>query len=278
MASLGGSTLAILPSHRPQQAAGAVAGRTCRHASSALLALGISLLGALSASAQETITVAWRDKAPYHYRENGVAQGFLLLRAQQVFARAAIPAVFIEEPAKRIWHDFEYGRKSFCSIGWYRLPEREQLAQFSRPLHVDAPQTLLVSPKALPAIQAYPSFAALLRDPTISMGVIDGVSYGPTLDAQIAHSANQVHHATVSPTSLMQMVAANRVDYMLADQADWQYLRSRASGLEKISEYHFRDLPPGLERFIACSKDVAPDLMQRLNQAISAELKAATAP
>ena len=127
MASLGGSTLAILPSHRPQQATGAVAGRACRRASSALLALSISLLGALSASAQETITVAWRDKAPYHYRENGVAQGFLLLRAQQVFARAAIPAVFIEEPAKRIWHDFEYGRKSFCSIGWYRLPEREQL-------------------------------------------------------------------------------------------------------------------------------------------------------
>jgi polar amino acid transport system substrate-binding protein len=240
----------------------------------ALPALLLSYLFCLPANAQEPdqppITVAWRDKAPYHYYENGIAQGFLLLRAKQIFSLAKLPAEFVETPAKRIWHEFEYARKDFCSIGWYRLPEREQLGQFTLAFHVDPPQVLLVSPKALPAIKALPSLAALLADPAISLGVIDGVSYGPALDQLIQQSKNQVERPTVSPANLMRMVAANRVNYMFADEADWQYLRSREAGLEGLSEYHFSDLPAGLERFIICSKDVSSAVMAKLNQAIKA--------
>ncbi|MDP3847462.1 MAG: transporter substrate-binding domain-containing protein [Pseudomonas sp.] len=234
-----------------------------------LLLSGLFALPVLAQEpAEEPITVAWRDKAPYHYNDNGIAQGFLLLRAKQIFAQAQVPAVFVQTPAKRIWHDFEYGKKAFCSIGWYRLPERELVAQFTRAFHVDPPHILLVGPKALPAIQAHKKVNALLADPSISLGVIDGVSYGPALDLLIKHSANQVEHPTVSPTNLMRMVAANRVNYMFADQADWQYLRSREAGLENITEYQFSDLPAGLERFIVCSKDVSSAVMAKLNRAI----------
>ena len=239
-----------------------------------LPSLLLSCLFALPASAQESmptqapITVAWRDKAPYHYNDNGIAQGFLLLRAKQIFAQAQVPAVFVETPAKRIWHGFEHGKPAFCSIGWYRLPERERLAQFSRAFHVDPPHILLVGPKALTAIAAHQKVTALLADPGISLGVIDGVSYGPALDQLITNSANRVEHPTVSPANLMRMVAANRVNYMFADAADWQYLRGHEAGLESITEYHFDDLPAGLERFIVCSKDVSSAIMVKLNRAI----------
>lgn len=233
----------------------------------ALLATWLYAVGAVGS---DTITVAWRDKAPYHYLENGVPQGFLLQRAKQVFAQADIPVIFVETPAKRIWHDFEQGRHAFCSIGWYRLPERERLGQFSHSLHTDPPQTLLVGPKARHYVQGHASFAALLADPSIEIGMVDGVSYGAQLDALIAHSANRIKLLTVPPLSLMRMVAADRVTYMLADQADWQYLRSHESGLENLTEQHFADMPPGLKRYIICSKDVPKAVMQRLNQAIDA--------
>ncbi|WPC05694.1 transporter substrate-binding domain-containing protein [Pseudomonas benzenivorans] len=227
-------------------------------------------LAAGQALAAEPIRVAWRDKAPYHYWENGRAQGFLLQRARRLFAAAEVPAVFVERPSKRIWRDFQRGKQGFCSIGWYRLPERERLAQFSLPFHVDPPHTLLARAETLPAIRAHASFASLLGDPDISLGVVDGVSYGPELDALIAGSANRVVRVTLPPAGLMQMVAAGRVDYMLADQADWQYLRRRDDGLSGLAEYHFHDMPPGLERYILCSKDVSTQVMGRLNRAIAA--------
>jgi polar amino acid transport system substrate-binding protein len=234
----------------------------------------LSCCFALCAQAQDQlpvdapITVAWRDKAPYHYNDNGTAQGFLLLRAKQIFAQAEVPAVFVETPAKRIWHNFAHGKQAYCSIGWYRLPERELVAQFSHVFHLDPPQTLLVGPKALPAIQAHLKVSELLADASISLGVVDGVSYGPELDQLILHSANRVERVTVAPANLMRMVAANRLNYMFADEADWQYLRSREPGLENITEYQFSDLPAGLERFIVCSKDVSSAVMARLNHAI----------
>lgn len=232
----------------------------------------LSCLCALPAQAQPRtdapITVAWRDKAPYHYNDNGVDKGFLLLRAKQIFTQAQVPAVFVETPTKRIWHSFTYGKPAFCSIGWYRLPERERIAQFSHAFHVDPPQVLLVGPKALLVVQAHQTVAGLLADPNISLAVIDGASYGPELDQLIMHSANRVEHPTVSPTNLMRMVAANRISYMFADAADWQYLRSREAGLENLTEQHFNDLPVGLERFIVCSKDVSSAVMSKLNHAI----------
>ncbi len=235
------------------------------------LILGLACsLAALLVSAAEPITVAWRDKAPYHYLDNGIERGFLLLRAKRVFALAELPTVFVERPSKRIWRDFQRGKANYCSIGWYRLPERERVAQFSQPLHVDPPQLLLVNPEALPAIRAHGSFAALMADPGVILGVVDGVSYGPVLDRQIAHSANRIERVTVSPASMVAMLAAGRVDYMLADQADWHYLREHDETLRRIAEYQFRDMPPGLARFIVCSKDLPPSVMGRINRAIRA--------
>ncbi|MES2821469.1 MAG: transporter substrate-binding domain-containing protein [Pseudomonadota bacterium] len=234
-----------------------------------LALLALSCMSPMTAPAVEPITVAWRNKAPYHYMENGVEHGFLLERAKGLFAAAGVPAVFIEQPSKRIWHSFEQGKQAYCSIGWYRLPERERLAQFSLAFHVDPPHLLLVGSAALATIRSHASFAALLADNSLTLGVVDGVSYGPALDRLIQHSTNRIERATVEPASMMRMVAANRVAYMLADQADWQYQRSRQHDWAGIAEYHFNDMPPGLERFIVCSKDVSADAMARLNQAIT---------
>lgn len=236
----------------------------------ALLILG--LMGYLTAgqAIAETITVAWRDKAPYHYRENGHARGFLLLRAKHIFALAKVPARFVERPSKRIWLDFQNGKANYCSIGWYRLPEREQIAQFSRPFHVDPPHTLLVNASALALIQTHKTLTSLLADPSVTLGLVDGVSYGADLDAQIAHSANQIKRMTISPSSMVHMLAANRFHYMLVDQADWQHLREQDDDLSQIAEYHVSDMPAGLKRFIVCSNDVTVATMARINHAITA--------
>lgn len=224
--------------------------------------------GLQPATANDSITVAWRNKAPYHYLEQGVERGFLLERARQVFASAGITSEFVLQPPKRIWHSFEQGTPRYCSFGWYRLPERERVAQFSLPFHVDPPQIVLASQQALAAIAAHKSFAALLQDRRITLGLVDGVSYGPSLDGLIAGSANQIKHSTVEPTQMMRMLAAHRIDYMLADQADWDYLRQHERDLDAIAEQHFADMPAGLERYIVCSKDVSAEQMDRINRAI----------
>lgn len=215
-----------------------------------------------------TVTVAWRDKPPYHYLDHEVGRGFLLTRTQAVFDAAGIPTRFVLEPQKRIWANFSHGATNYCSFSWYRLPERETVAQFTLPIHIDPPQSVLAAPAAVARVRAHTTLSALLADPTLTLGVVDGVSYGPELDALIAHSGNMVMRRTVDTTSMVRMLAVGRASFMFVDREDWEYFIRREPTLQATVRLEFPDMPPGLKRHIACSLDVAPAVMDRLNQAI----------
>lgn len=231
-------------------------------------AIVLLVLSAATSAWAAPITVAWRDKAPYHYLENGVARGFLLERAQRIFEAAGVPARFVEEPVKRIWANFAGGATSYCSIGWYKLPEREAVAQFSEPFHTDPPHTILAAPGALHKVRAHRTLASLLADRSLILGVVDGVSYGPELDGMIRNAGNQVDRKTVTPALMTRSVAANRVSFMFIDRDDYDYLRGRDDNMRGAAQVDFPDMPPGVKRYIVCSKDVPRETMAALNRAI----------
>lgn len=220
------------------------------------------------AVAEELITVAWRIKPPHQYLENGIEKGILLERAKQVFSQAQIASHFVEQPAKRIWHNFEAGTKNYCSFGWYRTIEREPLVQFSTVFHVDPPHTLLVSNAALPQVSSHHSLGSLMADPSLTLGVVDAVSYGAELDAMIKASKNKIERSTTLPMNMARMIAANRASYMLIDREDWEYLKDREESVRLNTQLDLSGMPNGLKRYILCSKDMSGEQMQRINSAL----------
>lgn len=219
-------------------------------------------------SAEELVTVAWRIKPPHQYLENGVEKGILLERAKQVFAQAQIPTHFVEEPAKRIWANFSAGTTNYCSFGWYKIPERESLVQFSTVFHTDLPHTLLVSPDATKQVSDHHSLSSLLTDTSLTLGVLDAVSYGPELDAMIKASKNKILHSTTLPMIMARMVGANRASYMFIDKEDWEYLKDKEDSLRQTRQMDLQGMPPGLNRYIICSKDMTAEQMAKINLAI----------
>lgn len=233
----------------------------------------IAAVGAANALAEVPLTVAWREKPPYYYfDENKVAKGFMLDRAKQVFAAAGVPAVFVNEPQKRIWANFSHGTPNYCSISWYRLPEREAVAQFSAPIHADQPHAVLAVPAVAARIRSYPNLKALLSDSALTLAVIDGVSYGPELDALISGSRNRIMRRTVETSAMFRMLAFGRADYLFVDREDWNYLRLKYPELQALVLIDFPDMPPGLKRYVVCSRDVPAETMERLNRAIMARV------
>jgi polar amino acid transport system substrate-binding protein len=231
--------------------------------------LPIALASLATASHAQTLTVAWRNKPPHQYVENRIEKGILLDRAKQVFSEAHLAARFVEEPAKRIWNNFKIGTKNYCSIGWYRLPERESLVQFSVIFHTDPPHTLLVGPAAVAPVRAHRTLASLLTDSSLTLGVVDGVSYGPGLDALIRSSRNKIERSTTSPMVMAHMIGANRASFMFIDREDWEFLHKREKSLQGTTQIDLKGMPPGLDRYIVCSKDVPAAAMQKINRALT---------
>jgi uncharacterized protein (TIGR02285 family) len=244
-----------------------------------LLPIAVQAAQATQSAVTAPITVAWRNKPPMHYTENGVEQGYLLERAKQVFATAGIPASFVQEPSKRIWANFASGTKSYCSFGWYRLPEREAVVQYSTVFHTDDPPVVLVSPNAADKVRTHRSLASLLADQTLTLGVVDGVSYGAALD-NLFKSASRVERRIVEPVQMARMVAANRLSYMIIGRDDLDYASRHDPMLRDAVRVDFADWPPGinLHRYIVCSKDVSAATMAKINKAIDRVMSAKKAP
>lgn len=239
-----------------------------KHAAITLLGLFVLMP---PAAFGEPLTMVFRDKPPYSWVDNGKQKGFLLDRVRQILAAAKIDAKFEIVPPKRIFADIAANRAEICSFGWYRIPEREAYAKFSQPIHQDKPHVILAGPRSRDAIARHRSLRELMADNSLLLGVVDGVSYGPEIDALIASFRGPVERALIPPLQLARKVAAQRVDFMFIDQEDLEHLAQanpelRNDNLKKLS---YADLPPGLKRYILCSQMVSDETMARINQAIA---------
>jgi polar amino acid transport system substrate-binding protein len=235
-----------------------------------LLFLAMLAAPVASAVAAEPITVAWREKPPYHYTDNGVEKGFLLTRGKQIFDKAGVPARFVEEPTKRIWANFQSGKTSYCSLGRYKQNQRDTMVQYSVAMHIDPPQAIIVSPNDVDKVRSHKSLLSLLADPKLSVGLIDGVSYGPRFDGLLGKAGAERIVRTVDSSSMMRMVAVGRVSYTLADRYGWEYALKHDPVLAQATLVEFPDAQGGMTRHIMCGKDVPEATMRKLNRAIEA--------
>jgi polar amino acid transport system substrate-binding protein len=220
------------------------------------------------------VNVAWRVKAPYQYIENGVEKGYLLDRAKQIFSIALIPAKFQVEPAKRIWTNFTNGTKNYCSFDWYKNPEREALARFSRAFQITPAYSVMANPVFAAQISEHKNLTSLLADTKLTIGLVDSVSYGNELDNLIKNGKNTVERNSVLPMVMARMVAANRASYMFIDKREWQHLREHDNALRETEIVDVKGIPSGLNSYIVCSKDITNEQMQRINAAIEEVTKA----
>ncbi len=223
-----------------------------------------------SAAVAQEITVAWRDNPPYNFVEQGVEKGFMLARGKHIFEQARVPAHFVLEPTKRIWAKFRVGTPMYCSLGRYRIAEREPIMQYSLPIHIDPPRIVLASPAAADQVGKHTSLASLLGDPGLAMGMSDGASFGTEIDAMLTSARTKVERRTVESPLMMKLLAANRVSFVIVDRVAWQYWRMHDPAALGVVPRDFPDMPAGQKRYLVCSKDVPAEVMNRLNSAIKA--------
>lgn len=234
------------------------------------VSLTLICLSSLPLSAQaQTLTIAWREKPPHQYLENGQEKGVLLELAKRVFADSKLKTNFVEEPAKRIWQNFTNGRKNYCSFGWYKIAEREALVQYSDSFYKDPPHTLLVANTSLTQVRTHKNLKSLFADPSLSLAIVDGVSYGTQLDQLFLSAKNKIIRSSAAPMIMVRMVNANRASMMLIDREDWRYLSSKDEQLSELTQVDVDGMPAGLDRYIVCSKDISPTIMSKINSALA---------
>lgn len=216
------------------------------------------------------LMLTYIDKPPYYYTDNGQPQGFLLLRVRAMLDRAGIAYSLQEQPPKRILQLMQANQEATCSIGWFKTAERTQFAQFSLPIHRDAPMLAIASALHAQQIRSAGTVTQTLARPSLKVGIVDGYAYGDYLDNQFQQlPANRIERTPALVLNNLLKITRDRIDLTFVDREEWQYLKSRPelTGLP-LEAIELSDLPPGKERFLMCSQLVPTAVLNDINQAI----------
>ncbi|HEY8025127.1 MAG TPA: transporter substrate-binding domain-containing protein [Burkholderiaceae bacterium] len=236
------------------------------------IALICGLLIGMQARAESAapVTVHYYERKPFHYADaSNRVVGLLVAPTEQSFSKADIPIVWQLTPINRTLATIKANRGRDCTTGWYKSSEREAFARFTQPIYVDKP--LVVFTRAdFDARNGVTARELLARPHTrllLKQGFVHGHYLDPLIDkmppAQVQRVADEI-------PSMVKMVRAGIADIIIVTEEEVNlYINSPAMAADGIRALRLPDLSEREYRYIACSKQVPAEDIDKLNAAIA---------
>ena len=227
-------------------------------------------LGPACAWAQETVTLHYNERPPYLISvPNGPPKGLTATPAANAFKSAGIPVRWSKTPTNRQLAAVKESAMN-CAVGWFKTPERERFAKFTKAIYKDKPTVILANRQF--AFKEGSTLAAVLGSKDVRVLVKQQFSYGAYIDDLL----ERLHPAMISTASenfqMVQMIQAHRADFMFVAEEEASYLVEQAGFRPgDLRVIRFPDVPDGEKRYIMCSKQIPDAVIVRLNKAIHFE-------
>jgi len=219
--------------------------------------------------AEEKINVHYNDRPPYLIMKNGELTGLTGSVAIAAFKSAGIPFQLSNTPATRQLDILKKHQGKDCAVGWFKNPDREKFAKFTKPLYKDKPQVAIVVNKNNTLKDNAVLEEALTKKDAILL-MKQSYSYGKFLDGLIEKVKPRQHAVSGENTAMIKIIAANRENYYMFSAPEEFESMVQASGLnlKDFKTINFKDMPAGEQRYILCSQKVEDSLIEKLNSAI----------
>jgi polar amino acid transport system substrate-binding protein len=216
------------------------------------------------------ITMHYYERKPLHYlNEHNQVAGLIVTPIEQSFAKAGIPIKWQQTPVNRIVATLQANDGLDCAAGWYKSPDRESYLRFSQPVYRDKGLVALSRSdfSAPPGVTA----RELLSRPQTRLVVKQGFFHGRYLEPLIEKMPPaQVQRVSDEISSMVKMVRVGVADIIILTEDEVDVYIDPASGAgDGIRVLHLPDVPTQEYRYVACSKKVPQQIIDRLNAAIS---------
>lgn len=232
------------------------------------------LFGALASGAPaigaEPLTLAYAHRPGYADIVDSVPKGISIEIASRVVKAAKMDVTWELMVQPRQMAMLQRAAPNFCAIGLFKTPEREAFATFSNAYYRDRRLVIVSSRSASAHLRAKASFAQLLQDHDLEIGLLDSLSYGSLVDDMLK-ARGGVRRIEGKIEQVFKMVAAGRIDYTIASPEEVEPIMAMAGvGPSEVKIIHYPDLPDGNLRYFLCSKAVDQGVIDRLNAGIAA--------
>lgn len=226
---------------------------------------------ASAAQAHEpTVQVLYSERPPYLMAAaEGGPSGLTGTPATRAFRLAGISAHWLNLPTNRQLMTVRDSKTPSCAVGWFRTPERELFAKFTRAIYHDRDWTVLAH--ASLAERGDASLQELMQRKDVRILVKDNYSYGSELDKMLARTNPVIAVSTAPTAKMVQSISKGAADMMFVSDEEGSYIMEHhpAEQTRKLRLLRFKDLPHGPERFLMCNQATPDAYIERLNAAIA---------
>jgi polar amino acid transport system substrate-binding protein len=222
------------------------------------------------AAAEETVTLSYNERPPYLIpAPDGSATGLTGTPAAQAFKAAGIAVTWPKVPTTRQMALVKDAGMN-CAIGWFKNPEREQFAKFTKAIYRDKPWIVLAN-KGF-SVQDGAKLENVLSMKGVRVLTKEAFSYGPYIDGLLAKTKPNITVSNGTTTQMLQLINANSVDFRFVSEEEAEYLVEQAGlKMANFRQLKFPDMPAGDKRYIMCSKHVPDEVISKVNKAITFE-------
>ncbi|MES2036792.1 MAG: transporter substrate-binding domain-containing protein [Pseudomonadota bacterium] len=233
----------------------------------------ICLLTASSSalSAGGKFVIAYNERPPYLISNaDGTVSGLTATPVARAFKNAGIEYVWEKEPTNRQLQNIKENLGFYCAVGWFKNPEREKFAKFTKAIYRDNASILIADTDF--KMQNDSLLSEILSRRNIRILVKSQYSYGQYIDALISKFKPALVQTTAENISMIRMIKANRADFMFIAEEEAAYSIELAGfTLSELQLIHLRDMPEGEKRYLMCNKNVPDEIIEKLNKFIVTE-------
>lgn len=225
---------------------------------------------AVSPASAESLRIAYVERAPYYYTENGEGKGTILDRTRAILAKAGIEGTFASVPSKRVLEDLGQNSAAFCSVNWKKNPDREKIGNFSAPAFPGQVMVAVVKQERVADFRKHPTLKAVTEDASLRLGAIDGWTLGPYIDSLMAAMKGNLDKGTVTTIQNLKKVAGGHLAYTLLEKGEVDYAVKAAGFDEKsLVALEFPDIVVQLPGYFWCSRQVEAGTLGKIDAAIA---------
>lgn len=230
-----------------------------------------ALLTSLNTSA-DPLTLYYESRVPFMIVQNGELIGSEGRRAAEAFKAIGIDFTLSEAPVARQLLMVANNLKPSCAVGLYWTAERAMSGKYTLPIFRSLPQDVVMRSDNL-KMQSVNTMAAMFADPSLSLVLRNGYSYGAKVDALLQKANARIKRPSEDSHGRIRFVLAGQVDATLftAEEAEYQIKQFGGEGKALVVK-HFSDSPEGEPRHLYCSKSVDDAIIKKLNDFLKKRL------
>jgi len=220
--------------------------------------------------AADQLTVSYFERPPYYLTtKTGEARGFLVEKTKKILQTADVDARFISLKPNKVIFILKHANLPHCSIGWFKRPEREVFAKFTKPIYQNRPLVILTTKQNKAKFKKYHTLAEIFADNSLIMARMSSFSYGSYVDHLMEEYSPASSFYSGSQAALLHAIDTGKVTYMLvAPEEVQQMIASVKRPPTSFVQISLDEIPHGNFRYLMCGHAVSDELIGKLNSAI----------